>query len=68
MKLIPVSLSLALSMAGLSIAGAASAADEVRLLSATSTVSHAYHWDYQSAEFDVRVDDAACGGSVAVRT
>ena len=65
-KLIPVSLSLALSLAGLSIAGVASAADEVRLLSATSTVNHAYHWDYQNAELDIRVDDAACGGNVAV--
>lgn len=66
MKRIPVSLSLALAVAGLSTSGVASAAGEVRLLSAASSVSHAYHWDYQTAEFDIRVDDAACGGDVAV--
>lgn len=66
MKLIPVSLSLALALAGLSLSGVASAAGEVRLLSASSSVSHHYHWDYQSAVFDIRVDDAACGGDVAV--
>jgi hypothetical protein len=65
-KLIPVSLSLALTFAGLSISGIASAAGEVRLLSAQSSVSHPYHWDYQSASFDIRVNDAACGGNVAV--